>query len=42
MDGTVIDGTYDIIVPEHSQFEHVKDQEDKIQDIYSHTNDKIK
>lgn len=38
----VIKGNYTEIIKEHAQYEHVKNMHDKIEDIYSNTDNKVK
>ena len=42
MSTNVATGTYEILVPETSQFENLKTMNDKISDIFEHTDDKVK
>jgi hypothetical protein len=39
---TVIANTYDTIIPEVSQFENIKLMSDKIDDIFDHTDAKVR
>jgi hypothetical protein len=41
MSENVTKGTYEILVPETSQFENLKVMSDKITDIFEHTDDKV-
>jgi len=41
MSTDVATGTYEILVPETSQFENLKVMNDKISDIVDHTDDKV-
>lgn len=38
----VATGTYEVLVPETSQFENLKLMGDKINDIFDHTDEKVK
>jgi hypothetical protein len=38
----VYKGTYMEVIKEHAQFEHVKNMHEKIEDIYSNTDNKVK
>ena len=37
----ISDGVYEAVVPEHSQYEHVKSVHDKVVDIFQHTDSKV-